>query len=75
MQDAAQLEGASTWRRHSVPPSEKRQVGCGAQDHLGGALRGGGQAQAVHQDLVEEGHHQQGQGNVGEIFCLKCGDF
>ena len=71
MQDTAQLEGASTWRRHSVPPPEKRQVGCGAQDHLGGALCGGGQAQAVHQDLVEEGHHQQGQGNVGEIFLPK----
>ena len=68
MQDTAQLEGASTWRRHSVPPPEKRQVGCGAQDDPGGALCGGGQAQAVHQDLVEEGHNDQGQGNVGEIF-------
>ena len=71
MQDTAQLEGASPWRRHSVPPPEKRQVGCGAQDHPGGALCGGGQAQAVHQDLVEEGHHQQGKGNVGEVFLQK----
>ena len=75
MQDAAELEGASPWCWHSVPPPEKRQVGCGAQDHPGGALRGGGQAQAVHQDLVEEGHHQQGQGNVGEIFASNVGTF